>query len=559
MGAAHCFDVPATRELVLGRYRPLRPLGSGGSGSVWLAHDTQADREVALKIVAPRGQGRRPRRAGGRRRRAPAPPALPARARARPRRRPRLHRLRVRRAARRSARRCGSGELSDRDAVEAAAQILDGLAHAHGERDRPPRREARERDARRGRRDLGAAARLRARAAGGGRDAHRRRRRARARSPTSRPSGSRASRPTARRRRVGRRRRCSGRRSPAGTRSGRPRRSRPRADPRRARSRSRRCAPTCPPTSARRVDRMLDLDPRRRPSAKQLAARPARRLRRDAAPPARPPRSLSSSRGPAPSTPGSPPCSPAAAAFVLPFFPNGWPLVLGALAGAARAALAALRARARARRADPAAREHRPGTRGRLRRRRRGLVRALLGAPDRGFLFLAGPAARADRRARARCRSLVQRVGRPRAPGRDGRHGHARRGGLRLARAAGCCRSETSSRRSTLAETTAARRGRAARCSSALAAQPGLFLVAAILAAASLTVPLARAARPLGTRVLGLRLRRRVLLLPLAAGTVVSAPAVLPGDLARSPGRAAPELRLPSLRRAVRPAPRPAA
>jgi hypothetical protein len=26
-------------ELVLDRYRPLRPLGSGGSGSVWLARD----------------------------------------------------------------------------------------------------------------------------------------------------------------------------------------------------------------------------------------------------------------------------------------------------------------------------------------------------------------------------------------------------------------------------------------------------------------------------------------------------------------------------------------
>src|SRR5205814_1523292 len=42
---------PAPTELVLGRYRPLRPLGSGGSGSVWLAHDTQLDVEVALKIV----------------------------------------------------------------------------------------------------------------------------------------------------------------------------------------------------------------------------------------------------------------------------------------------------------------------------------------------------------------------------------------------------------------------------------------------------------------------------------------------------------------------------
>ncbi|MDX6514488.1 MAG: eukaryotic-like serine/threonine-protein kinase, partial [Gaiellaceae bacterium] len=46
----------ASTELVLGRYRPLRPLGSGGSGSVWLAHDTQLDVEVALKIVPREGK-----------------------------------------------------------------------------------------------------------------------------------------------------------------------------------------------------------------------------------------------------------------------------------------------------------------------------------------------------------------------------------------------------------------------------------------------------------------------------------------------------------------------
>jgi len=117
-------------ELVLDRYRPLRPLGSGGSGSVWLARDERNGLDVALKIV-PR-EGKAAHRAE---REAEA-----------------ASRLRHERCLRaygfgsdsghvyiayeyvggctlRDAMR--GGELRDGQAVEAAAQILDGLAHAH--------------------------------------------------------------------------------------------------------------------------------------------------------------------------------------------------------------------------------------------------------------------------------------------------------------------------------------------------------------------------------------------------------------------------------------------
>jgi hypothetical protein len=117
-------------ELVLDRYRPLRPLGSGGSGSVWLARDERNGLDVALKIV-PR-EGKAAHRAE---REAEA-----------------ASRLRHERCLRaygfgsdsshvyiayeyvggrtlREAMR--AGELRDAEAVEAAAQILEGLAHAH--------------------------------------------------------------------------------------------------------------------------------------------------------------------------------------------------------------------------------------------------------------------------------------------------------------------------------------------------------------------------------------------------------------------------------------------
>jgi hypothetical protein len=117
-------------ELVAERYRPLRPLGSGGSGSVWLARDEHTGLDVALKIVAREGK-------------AATRAEREALAAARLRHERCLRAYGLERDSRnvyiayeyvpgqtmREALR--AGELKDGAAVETAAQVLEGLAHAH--------------------------------------------------------------------------------------------------------------------------------------------------------------------------------------------------------------------------------------------------------------------------------------------------------------------------------------------------------------------------------------------------------------------------------------------
>jgi hypothetical protein len=118
------------RALVLDRYRLLRPVGRGGSGSVWLARDERTGLDVALKIVPREGK-----------RAARAMREMEAAARLRHERCVRAYDFGgdsghvyiayeyVRGSTMRELLR--SGRLPDADAIEACAQVLDALAHAH--------------------------------------------------------------------------------------------------------------------------------------------------------------------------------------------------------------------------------------------------------------------------------------------------------------------------------------------------------------------------------------------------------------------------------------------
>jgi hypothetical protein len=120
----------SSSELILGRYRPIKPLGGGSSGSVWLARDERSGLDVALKIVPQEGKtGARAEREAGAAAKLRHPRCQRIYAQASDGRHVYIAYEYVPGATLREATR--AGRLTDAGAVEAAAQILEGLAHAH--------------------------------------------------------------------------------------------------------------------------------------------------------------------------------------------------------------------------------------------------------------------------------------------------------------------------------------------------------------------------------------------------------------------------------------------
>ena len=123
-------SAPTDPGLVVGRYRPLRPLGSGGSGSVWLARDETTGEEVALKAVRREGKAAsRAEREVEAATRLRHPSCLRALALDRDDEHVYVAYEFVRGRTLRDAMR--AGRLDDRSVIEASAQVLEGLAHAH--------------------------------------------------------------------------------------------------------------------------------------------------------------------------------------------------------------------------------------------------------------------------------------------------------------------------------------------------------------------------------------------------------------------------------------------